>query len=569
MSLQDTHPKISVVTVSYNQGEFIRKNIESVLAQNYPNFEHIVIDGGSTDSTLSILGEYPHLQWTSESDRGQSHALNKGFSRASGDIIAWLNSDDWYANDCFNTIVPHLKEYPLLLGAAQETTRDGTPTQIIQNISRTKYDLLRNWIPYAWLSQTSVFFTRELLESVRYEPEEYLDESLYFCMDLDLWLRFAHQYPFSQRVDQVLSYYRVYESNKTGARAVAGNKECMRTFRRYETLWTQSERKFSFLLPLDTVSDAATKTIASILEQDVQDLEIILIGTAHDTDTIKSIREYSFDLAEAINHINFRFEACPTNSILEAFTHGAQCAAAPLLCFSQVGEIFENKYCYKALQIFNRDLAAALIPAGQQKELAQSLFNPQTNNLDPLQLIQADYIPTSFIARKIAFEECTGFLHADVPSFSIKLLLLKLLLHGWWINLENELSIVNTTKPATHPKQQGLKTLIHAGIVSEIEKEFQTNEFLRFKAKQGFTWKFPEQIIEAAQQTLLRAPATWHSLCSQTTSDLQNLAKVYPECSVVWYFLHNALKQEGLIAEAHNAEMTYKKLASMYPESYL
>lgn len=568
MSLQDTHPKISVITVSFNQGEFIRKNIESVLTQQYPNFEHIIIDGGSTDSTLTILGEYPHLDWISESDRGQSHALNKGFSRASGDIIAWLNSDDWYANDCFNTIVPHLKQYPLLLGAAQETTRNGTPTQIIQNISRTKYDLLRNWIPYAWLSQTSVFFTREILEAVKYAPEEYLDESLYFCMDLDLWLRFAHRNPFSRRVDQVLSYYRVYESNKTGARAVAGNKECMRTFRRYETLWMQSERKFSFLLPLETISEPATQTIASILEQDVQDFEIILIGTAQDKETVKSIREYTFDLAEAINHVNFRFEACPTNSILEAFTHGARCAAAPLLCFSQVGAIFENQYCYKALQIFNRDLAAALIPAGQQKSLTQTLYNPQTNNLDPLQLIQTEYIPANFIIRKIAFEEAAGFLHADVPSFSIKLLLLKLLVQGWWVNLENELSIVNLAEPSTHvlEMQRGLKTLIHAGIISAIEAEFQTNEFLHFKAQQGFTWRFPEQIIRAAQETLKRAPVTWHSLPSQTTSELKELSKLYPECSAIWYFLQSALKQQGLMAEARSAELTFKKLASTYPE---
>lgn len=89
--------KISVVTVSFNQGRFIRQNIESVLNQGYTNFEHVIIDGGSTDETVSILKEYPHLNWVSEKDKGQSDGLNKGFRKATGEIIVWINSDDMLA----------------------------------------------------------------------------------------------------------------------------------------------------------------------------------------------------------------------------------------------------------------------------------------------------------------------------------------------------------------------------------------------------------------------------------------------------------------------------------------
>ena len=86
--------KISIITVSYNQGKYIEDNILSVLNQHYQNYEHIIIDACSTDGTIEILKKYPHIIWTSEPDNGQSDGLNKGFRKATGDIIAWVNSDD-------------------------------------------------------------------------------------------------------------------------------------------------------------------------------------------------------------------------------------------------------------------------------------------------------------------------------------------------------------------------------------------------------------------------------------------------------------------------------------------
>ncbi|MFA7359933.1 MAG: glycosyltransferase family 2 protein [Candidatus Kapaibacterium sp.] len=96
--------KFSIITPSYNQGRFIRDTIESILNQDYPNYEHIIIDGGSTDETIDILKEYPHLNWISEKDKGAAEAINKGFKMASGDIVTWINSDDYYEKNILSKV---------------------------------------------------------------------------------------------------------------------------------------------------------------------------------------------------------------------------------------------------------------------------------------------------------------------------------------------------------------------------------------------------------------------------------------------------------------------------------
>lgn len=96
--------KFSIITPSFNQGKFIRDTIESVKNQDFENYEHIVIDGGSKDETIDILREYPHLIWISEKDNGAAEAINKGFLMSSGDIVTWINSDDYYESNIFNEV---------------------------------------------------------------------------------------------------------------------------------------------------------------------------------------------------------------------------------------------------------------------------------------------------------------------------------------------------------------------------------------------------------------------------------------------------------------------------------
>src|SRR5262245_7113023 len=123
-------PTISVVTPSFNQAKFLRANIDSVLSQGYPHLEHIVIDGGSTDGSVDILRNYNHLRWISELDRGQTHALNKGFRMATGEVIGWLNSDDTYCPDVLREVGQKFEDRSIavLCGDGYEIDAEGHQT---------------------------------------------------------------------------------------------------------------------------------------------------------------------------------------------------------------------------------------------------------------------------------------------------------------------------------------------------------------------------------------------------------------------------------------------------------
>lgn len=203
------NPKISIVTPSFNQGQFIEQTIISVLNQNYENFEHIVMDGGSTDNTLDILKNYKHLIWKSEKDSGQGNAINKGFTIATGDIFAWLNSDDFYEENIFQSIADYFKQNKntnFLYGDITYIDKNGKKVFEITGDDISFENLLEN---PDLIRQPSFFWRRE-----NYFLNDGLDESLDLVMDYDLFLKMIK----SQQpgyINKNLSYYRFYDETKT------------------------------------------------------------------------------------------------------------------------------------------------------------------------------------------------------------------------------------------------------------------------------------------------------------------------------------------------------------------
>lgn len=182
-------PKISIVTPNYNKGIYLEYTIKSVLSQNYPNLEYIIIDGGSTDNSLDIIKKYESqlTYWVSEPDHGMYHAISKGFAKATGEIMAWINSDDMYHPMCFFTIAEIFQSFPnvnWLVGA--NTAFDKYNRTILAKPSRyfSRIDLLSN--DYKWIQQESTFWRRSLWEKVHG-----LNINLKLAGDFDLWLRFS------------------------------------------------------------------------------------------------------------------------------------------------------------------------------------------------------------------------------------------------------------------------------------------------------------------------------------------------------------------------------------------
>ncbi|MGH2395642.1 MAG: glycosyltransferase family 2 protein [bacterium] len=217
MAGSEHDPVVSIVTPSFNQGRFIAETIDSVLSQDYPHVEYQVIDGNSTDATLEILRRYDgRLSWVSEPDRGQSHAINKGWRRSRGEIIAWLNADDLYRPGAIRRVVEFFRAHPHVDLVYGDCEYIGERGEVVR-----RYPLRQvNWAelimsPYTMIAQPAAFLRRGVLETVGY-----LNETLHYAMDLEYWMRVAIRHHIAC-LPEYLAAFRFHAVQKSGSQQLA------------------------------------------------------------------------------------------------------------------------------------------------------------------------------------------------------------------------------------------------------------------------------------------------------------------------------------------------------------
>jgi len=209
-------PRISVVTPSFNQGTFIEQTICSVLDQSYPNLEYIIIDGGSTDESVEVIRKYErHLScWVSEPDRGQSHAINKGLARATGALMAWLNSDDRYLPGALGAVAAAAATHPdthIFVGTGELVYPDGTRNARVpppQITLETTFD----WVHGSDFQQPACFF-----RDVAWRTAGPIDEGIHIAFDVDLWFRMLTRGFVFKTLPGVLSEATIHPNAKTTA----------------------------------------------------------------------------------------------------------------------------------------------------------------------------------------------------------------------------------------------------------------------------------------------------------------------------------------------------------------
>lgn len=202
--------KISVVTPSYNQGSFIEEAIQSVLKQKYSNVEHIIIDGGSTDNTIMIFNKYPHLKWVSEPDKGQSDALNKGFKKATGDLIAWLNADDYFLPGAFHKVTQLFTKNPSMDVIYGNCYFVDTKGNILIKGKEIAYDKGILFYVGCYIPSSGSFFNRNI-----FDEGFFLDIIFDITMDYEFFVRLSKAGKQFMHLPEFLFCFRWHQENKS------------------------------------------------------------------------------------------------------------------------------------------------------------------------------------------------------------------------------------------------------------------------------------------------------------------------------------------------------------------
>lgn len=501
-------PRISVVTPTLNQAEFLPVMIESVVNQHYPNFEHIVIDGGSGDGTLDILGRYPHIQWLSDPGIRQSAALNKALRLATGEIVAWINSDDWYAPETFHTVSTSLVDRSVIMGQCQMTDRGARATIIVPNLEHSWFDILKYWIYDSIPTQPSIFFRRSALDEARYPNGDYFDPDLEFVMDYDLWLRIARNHPFDRRLDRVLSYYRIHEGCKTGGDWSPIFREASRVFARHTRL--ETEHLLSVAVSIASSDNLRLPVFEGLARQSLSDFEVLVTLEGQHFSSSRAQRQLDADLGSLYPSLALRVIPPSKVGTLDGAGDLILHARAPIVIRLPSNSMINESLLLKIAGHFRDDRLACLLPPGwglNPLGAVNCVRDTGQRTRVALSLLRSLQVtPATFAVRKVACQEVGLDSAEGSASYSFARLAVSMLAKGW--NLESSEAFRDASQesnPSEVPKDLTDLTPEEASTALAIMDSMSAEPFCKVRQREGYGIEFPDEFVALARR---RAPRT-------------------------------------------------------------
>jgi len=527
-------PLISVVTPTFNQGAYIRETLASVARQTYKNFEHIIVDGGSTDETIAIVKEYqannPRITFISERDFGQADALNKALRLAKGDIIAWINSDDLYEPTAFEHAVAALQDSAVAMGRCLVFEDGKGPLYVVSNYGRTWFDLLKYWIAYSIPTQPAIFFRRSILEGLAHNklegsPTEYVDPNLHYVMDYDLWLRMAALYPFTKRIDATTSHYRFTETNKTSPNrpllSYAG-AEMNTVFQRAEAM-AGSARQVSFIIYASEPSDALSNTVASLLEDRKIDFEIVLAMPRVTTAMRKFIEEINAQ-QEAAKNYRFIFPiASARPGILGVISDAIERCAGRIITVLPVGALAAPDLAEQLVVAFQDNRLGVILPFAKNDKIIKQFTSENIEHPE-----HADFLFTKFLfgnipnfsftfaLRRLAWLEGPGIrTTGSHPLRELKRLVVTRIRQGWHARMNSPCIVTfpahdgGVSNSSTGPTSELFLQLLGAELICEAVALAKTDPFCNLRRGYRLCYRIEGESETKTAELLAKAPDNW------------------------------------------------------------
>ncbi len=561
-------PRFSIITVSLNQGACLEGAIESVLAQqDCGEIEHIIVEGGSTDSSAALLQKYPHLTIVRTEFVSQSQALNTGFTVATGEIVSWLHPSDRYARGAFASVESEIERHPVVMGACGICDDSGVVVSRIENIERGWFDTLKYWVVNAIPMQPAVFFSRYLLEELQIEPSEVFDEGLHFAMDFDLWLRIQEAHPFSLRIPEILAYRPQREVVARVADAATLQIEMSRVFRRHASRRVQPEQNVSFIVPVTASLVDVQPLLDQLAGQTLPSLEVVIVDSSGSLEKNRAMAEGVWAHNNAKNrNIALQYVALPaenSQSLAAAIDAGVRAARSHIVaCLSPSRHIPET-FAADVFRCFSRDEIGLVLPS-LNEQLTETLFVSKHgtrifNPAGPFSLSADSHF--EFVARKLAWMDSGGFsLHDRFPEFefSAKRLMVMLAHKAWRIISE---TLLEPLEKASSSGETPFRLYENSVVVDELARELLRNPFSIMRSKLGFGLVLPDDLWQCAQLVMRRMPEDPSSLLPNLPSEkLQAVADRNPVYGPALFCLAEALVREGKVEDASRVRSQWKEV---------